>query len=207
MAVSPGSKSQDTDMDRQDTDMCYLFTSAEVKPAMSEDYNPLILPSTGHIGDYPSPIGGPRRLTCLGLPRDLVLGRLSHLNLLGDPPVQGSQEVYMPWSAQGPNSQETNLPQPTQNLISRKLSHLSLPGDLPPYLGMPSSQAATVLGRISFRKTPPLRKSTHKNRRRPINFFFFSSLSSLSFRWEITNPLPNRYPWDASLITGRCSTL
>ena len=37
MAVSPGSKSQDTDMDRQYTDMCYLFTSAEVKPAMSED--------------------------------------------------------------------------------------------------------------------------------------------------------------------------
>ena len=30
------------------------------------------------------------------LPKDLVLRRLSHLNLLGDPPVQGSQEVDTP---------------------------------------------------------------------------------------------------------------
>ena len=43
---------------------------------------------------------------------DLVLERLSHLNLLGDLPVQGSQEVVKPRLAQGPNSREANLPQP-----------------------------------------------------------------------------------------------
>jgi len=35
--------------------------------------------------------------------------------------------------------------------ISRRLSCLSLPRDLHPDAGMPSSQVATVLGRISFR--------------------------------------------------------
>ena len=39
------------------------------------------------------------------------------------------------------------------DLISRRLSLLSLPGDLHPDQGMPGSQAATLLGRISFRKT------------------------------------------------------
>ena len=33
--------------------------------------------------------GGPRRSSCLDLPKDLVLERWSHLNLLGDPPVPG----------------------------------------------------------------------------------------------------------------------
>ena len=37
--------------------------------------------------------------------------------------------------------------------ISRRLSRLSLPGDLHPDPGTPGSQIATVLGRISFRKT------------------------------------------------------
>ena len=67
MAVSPGSKSQDTDMDCFTSS--YLFTSAEVKPAMSEDYNPLILTSTGHtgdLGDAQLQSGGPRRSTCPG---------------------------------------------------------------------------------------------------------------------------------------------
>ena len=41
-------------------------------------------------------LGDPRRSTCLDLPRDLVLKKLSRLNLLGDPPFQGSQEVNMP---------------------------------------------------------------------------------------------------------------
>ena len=36
-------------------------------------------------------------------------------------------------------------------------------------LGMSSSQVATVLGRICFRETHSLRKSTHKNRRKPIS--------------------------------------
>ena len=39
--------------------------------------------------------------------------------------------------------------------VSRRLSCLNLPGDLLPDLGMAGSQVATVLGRISFRKTHP----------------------------------------------------
>ena len=53
--------------------------------------------------------------------------------------------------------------------ISRRLPCLSLPGDLHPDLGMPGSRVATLLGRISFKKTHPLRKSTHGNRRKPIS--------------------------------------
>ena len=43
----------------------------------------------------------------------------------------------------------------TEDSISRRLSRLSLPGDLHPDLEMPGSEVATVLGRISFRKTHP----------------------------------------------------
>ena len=39
---------------------------------------------------------------------------LSCLDLLGDPPVQGSQEIDMPQPVQGPNSQEAKMPQPAQ---------------------------------------------------------------------------------------------
>ena len=83
------------------------------KPAMSKDYNPLILCSTGHagdLGDAQLQLGGPSRSTYLDLPRDLVFGRLSHLSLLEDPSVKGSQEVNMPQPAQGPNSWEADLP-------------------------------------------------------------------------------------------------
>ena len=73
--------------------ICSEQTGNELK------YNPLILPSTGHTGDLGDAqlhFGGPRRSTCLDLPRDPVLKRLSSLNLLGDLPVQGFQEVDMP---------------------------------------------------------------------------------------------------------------
>ena len=56
----------------------------------------ITLPSTGHagdLGDTQLQPRGPRRSTCLDLPGDLVLERLSHLNLLGDLPVQGPQEA------------------------------------------------------------------------------------------------------------------
>ena len=72
-------------------------------------YNALILPSTGYagdLGDAQLQSGGPRRSTCLDLPRDLVLERLSYLNLFEDPPVQGSQKVVTPRPAQGFNHQE-----------------------------------------------------------------------------------------------------
>ena len=62
---------------------------------------------TQYIGDTQLQPGDPWRLTCLDLSRDLVLGRLTCLSLLGDLPVQGSQEVKMPQPAQGPNSRET----------------------------------------------------------------------------------------------------
>ena len=95
------------------------------KPAMS--HSPLILPSTDHAGDFGDSqlqSQGPRRLTCLNLPRDSIFQRPLCFNL----PVV---------------------------LISMRLSHLCLPGDLPPVLGMASFQVATVLGRLRFRKTHP----------------------------------------------------
>ena len=39
-----------------------------------------------------------------------------------------------------------------RDLISTRLSRLSLPGDLHPDPAIPSSEVATVLGRIRFRK-------------------------------------------------------
>ena len=130
---------------------------------------------------------GPRRSSRLDLPRDLVLEKLSRLNLLGDPPVPGvpgSQPALTClgiWTSKRCHtstclgirqfrgrrrSSRLNLPRnpilrrPTcldlpRDSISRRLSHLSLPGDLHPDPGTPGSQVATVLGRISFRKTHP----------------------------------------------------
>ena len=71
---------------------------------------------------FVKPTRGPRRLTCLDLPRDLVLGRLSCLNLIGDTPVQRSKEVYMPQPAQGPNSPEANCLDLPSDSVSRRLS-------------------------------------------------------------------------------------
>ena len=96
-AVSPGFQSQDTGLGCFTS--WYLFLSAVDKPAMSQDYNPLILSSTGHVGDLwdaQLQSGGPMRSTCLDLPRDLVPGRLSHFSLLRDLAVWGSQEVDLP---------------------------------------------------------------------------------------------------------------
>ena len=57
----------------------------------------------------------------------MVLEMLSHLNLLRDPPVQGSQEVVTPQPAQGPNSQEANLPRPAQEAVMPQLAWGSAP--------------------------------------------------------------------------------
>ena len=54
---------------------------------MSLDYNPLILPSTSHAGNFGDAQLQSRGLTCLDMTRHLVLERLSLLNLLGDLPV------------------------------------------------------------------------------------------------------------------------
>ena len=95
------------------------------------------------------------RLTYLELPRDLVLERLSCLNLLGDLPVQGSQESTCFDLPRDPILRRpTHLDLPGDS-ISRRLSCLSLLVDLHSDLGTPGSQVAKVLGRISFRKTHP----------------------------------------------------
>ena len=94
------------------------------------------------------------QLACLDLPRDLVPGRLSRLNLLRDPPVQGSQ-VNMPWPAQGPNSQEAILLLLAQGFDTQEAIMPQLAWDLHPDPGTPGSQVATALGRISFRNTHP----------------------------------------------------
>ena len=121
--------------------------------------NPLILPNTGHtgdLGDDQTPVRGIPRghhaLTCLGMGlRKVVTPQ----------PVRGSS------SPRGPRrSSFLDLPRDPilgrlscldlpRNSISRRLSRLSLPGDLHPDLGMPGSQVARLLGKISFRKTHP----------------------------------------------------
>ena len=114
----------------------------------------LILPSTGHtgdLGDAQLQSGGPRRLSCLDLPRDLVLKRLSHLKLLGDPLVQWTC-LSLPRDPILGRLTCLNLP---RDLISRRLSCFSLPGYLHSDPGMPGSKVATRLGRINFRKTHP----------------------------------------------------
>ena len=63
---------------------------------------------------------------------------MSHLDLPRDPILGRLSRLDLPGDS-----------------ISRRLSRLSLPGDLHPDLGTPGSQVATVLGRISFRKTHP----------------------------------------------------
>ena len=99
---------------------------------------------------------GPRRSSRLDLPRDLVLESLSRLNLLGDLPVPGgprrSSHLDLPRDPILGKPSCLDLP---GDSIPRRLSHLSLPGDLHPDPGTGGSQVATVLGRISFRKTHP----------------------------------------------------
>ena len=132
MAVSPGSKSQGTDMDCFASG--YLFTSAVDKPAMSEDYNPLLLASIGHtgdLGDAQLQSGGPRRSTRLDLPRDPILRRLTCLDLPGES-------------------------------ISMRLSHLSLPVELHPDPGMLAFRLQQYWVEQSSERLTP-KESTHKN--------------------------------------------
>ena len=98
---------------------------------------------------------GPRRLTCLNclgiwslkgchtsthlaIWQSRGLRRVTHFDLSRDPVL--GRPTWL------------NL---TGDSISQTLSCLNLPGDLHTDLGIPSSQVATVLGRVSFRKTHP----------------------------------------------------
>ena len=103
----------------------------------------------------PTSLGSPRRSTCLDLPRDLVSGMLSYLNLLRDLPVQCPRRSTCLNLPRGPIIWRLTCLDLPRDLISRRLSCLSLPGDQHPNPGMPSFQVATVLGRVSFRKTHP----------------------------------------------------
>ena len=147
-----------------------------ISPGVPEGKHASTYPGTQFSGDRPASTcsgihqsTGPRRWTCLNLPRGPILRKPTCLDLPRDS-------------------------------ISRMLSHLSLPGDLHPFPGMPCSQVATVLGRISFEKTHLNEAHAWKLKEAylflffSLSLFFFSSLSSLSFRWEITNLLPNRCP-------------
>ena len=121
--------------------------------------NPLILPNTGHtgdLGDAQTPVrgipGGHHTLTCLGIRLRKVVTpqpvrgsssprgsrRSSHLDLPRDPILGRPSRLDLPGDS-----------------ISRRLSCLSLSGVLHPDPGTPGSQVATVLSRISFRKTHP----------------------------------------------------
>ena len=100
-------------------------------------------PVWGVLGGQPSltclgiwTLKGCHTSTCLGIHQFRGRRRSSRLNLPRNP------IFWRPTCL--------NLP---RGSISRRLSHLSLSGDLHPDQGMPGSQAATVLGRISFRKT------------------------------------------------------
>ena len=94
-------------------------------------------------------------MTCLELPRDLVLKSLSCLNLLGDLPVQGSQELTCLDLPRDPILRRPTCVDLSGDSVSRRLSCLSLLGDLHSDPGILGSQVATGLGRISFKKTHP----------------------------------------------------
>ena len=99
--------------------------------------------------------------TCLGIRQFRGPRRSSRLDLPRDPILRRLSHLDLPG-----------------DLISRRLSCLSLPGDLYPDPGMPGSQLATVLGRISFRKTHPKGSPPMKiEGGLLVFFFFFSSLS------------------------------
>ena len=137
--------------------MLYIMVSIPIRDGQTGNelrLHPLILPSishTGDLGDAQFQSRGPRRSTCLDLPRDLVLKRLSHLNLLGDLPVprgtRRSSHLDLPRDSILGRLSCLDLP---GDSISRRLSRLSLPGDLHPDPGTPGSQVATVLGRMSL---------------------------------------------------------
>ena len=112
----------------------------EILYNISHLLNPLILPNTGHtgdLGDAQTPVqgipGGHHALICLGIGLQKVVT---------PQPVWGSS------SLRGPRRPSClDLP---GDSISRRLSRLSLPGDLHPDPGMLGSQVATVLGRMSL---------------------------------------------------------
>ena len=89
--------------------------------------------SWGRPNSSPGVPGGHHALTCLGI---------SLQKVVTPQPVWGS---FSPRGSR--RSSCLDLP---RDLISRRLSRLSLPGDLHPDPGTPGSQVATVLGRMNL---------------------------------------------------------
>ena len=83
-------------------------------------------------------LGGCQASTCSGICQSSGPRRSTCLDLLRDPLLGRLTCLDLPGDS-----------------TSRRLSHLNLSGDLLPDPGMPRCQVATVLGRISFRKTHP----------------------------------------------------
>ena len=84
--VSPGSQSQGTGL----VGFLYIVIHIPIHGGQTSNelrLQPSILPSTSHAGNLGNVQLQSRRSTCLDLTRDLVLERLSLLNLLGDLPV------------------------------------------------------------------------------------------------------------------------
>ena len=96
--------------------------------------------------------GGRPALTCLGIWSSKGCHASTCLEICQSRGPRRSSRLDLPRDLILGRPTCLNLP---GDSISRRLSRLSLPGDLHPDLEMPGSEVATVLGRISFRKTHP----------------------------------------------------
>ena len=109
----------------------------------------------------PTPDGSPRRSNCLGIWSSKSCHASTCLGIRQSRGPRRSSRLNLPRDPIPRRPSGLNLP---RDLISpdRRLSRLSLPGDLHPDPGMRGSQVPTVLGRVGFRKTL-LMTSTHGN--------------------------------------------
>ena len=103
----------------------------------------------------PSPVLGSQEVDLPQLPRDLVLGRLSHLNLLGDLTVQRSQESDTPWPVQGPSSWEADMTQPDRGFYLPDVVMPQPSWGSAHWPGDTQLSGCNTIGRVSFRKTHP----------------------------------------------------
>ena len=169
MAVSAGSQSQGTGLDCFTS--WFLFPSAVDKPAMSLDYNPLILSSTGHagdLGDAQLQSGGPRRSTCLHLPRILSLGGCHPLIFSGIHQSRGPRRSTCLNLPRNPILGRRTCLNLSGDSISRRLSHLNL--------GICTLTQGCLALRLQqywvdkLQKDLPPTKSTHGNKRKPTSY-------------------------------------
>ena len=148
--------SQGTDLDCFTS--WYLFPSTVDKLTMSYDYNSLILPSASHTRDLghaklqPGVPGGRPASTCLGIWSSKCCHTSTCSGIHQSRGPRRSTCFDLPRNPILRRPTCLNLP---GDLIPSRLSCISLPGDLHPDPGTRGSQVATVLGRISFRKTYP----------------------------------------------------